>query len=217
MIDPTTERRALDALLARFPFFDLLRVEWQLGQELGWDPPGPWVLVDLGQRSDDRAEAWAVHHFAIWKRTGAVHGVDAEGAVIDPPLIPGTFGVNTRGETLEAALAAQAYKEGLRRGEQLKAGQSPAGGVAPIYLDYDEAKVLALAVDLLGRLSQHMTSDDAAQLATAVIEWKDGEGGVARLDQTLAAARDRLPILSSLQTALAELSIQLERERSVEP
>jgi hypothetical protein len=87
MMHPTTERRALDRLLDLFPAFDLLDVNWQLPSDT--NAGGPWLLVRLGQRSDDGYEAWAVHHFAIWKTTGAVHGIDADGAVIDPPLIEG--------------------------------------------------------------------------------------------------------------------------------
>lgn len=74
----TTERRALDSLLAIFPWFDVLDIDWQ---------HGPWLLVTLGQRSDDDAHAWATHKYAIWKRTGAVHLVGPDGAVIDPPII----------------------------------------------------------------------------------------------------------------------------------
>lgn len=86
--EPTTERRAIDELLAVFPWFDVLDVDWQLPDETRSDS-GPWVLVTIGQRSDDGAEAWAQHRYAIWKRTGAVHGIDATGAVIDPPLLLG--------------------------------------------------------------------------------------------------------------------------------
>jgi hypothetical protein len=89
-MQPTTERRALDRLLALFPSFDLLEVNWYRAS--GTTDGGPWLRVRLGQRSDDGYESWAVHHFAIWKVTGAVHGIDADGAVIDPPLIPGDVG-----------------------------------------------------------------------------------------------------------------------------
>lgn len=97
-MEPTIERRALNALLVMFPDFDLLGVDWQrpadyLAHRQGsgsigdLGEPGPWLLVYLGQRSDDGFEAWARHDYAIWKRTGAVHLVGADGAVIDPPLI----------------------------------------------------------------------------------------------------------------------------------
>jgi hypothetical protein len=87
MMTPTTERRALNTLLALFPDRDLLAVNWQspnLGREAG-----PWLLVSLGQRSENGNEAWARSEYAIWKRTGAIHLIDADGAVIDPPFIPG--------------------------------------------------------------------------------------------------------------------------------
>lgn len=87
MPDPTVERRGLDALLNAMPFFDLLAVDWQLDEPLGWNGPGPWLMVTLGQRSDDGAHAWATHTYAIWKRTGAVHLVTADGEVIDPPYL----------------------------------------------------------------------------------------------------------------------------------
>ncbi len=83
----TTERQGLDGLLALFPDFDLLEVNWKLPNESRADP-GPWLIVLLGQRSDDGAHAWAVHHYAIWKRTGAVHLLDGA-MVVDPPIIEG--------------------------------------------------------------------------------------------------------------------------------
>lgn len=90
--EPTLARRGLDLLLATYPGFDLLKVDWQLPED--WQlfgasaerGAGPWLLVVLGQRSDDGSEVWARHHFAIWKRTGAVHGVQHDGSVTDDPL-----------------------------------------------------------------------------------------------------------------------------------
>jgi hypothetical protein len=84
----TIERLALDHLLYTFADFDLLEVDWQL-PDVGRADPGPWLLVTLGQRSDDGGHAWARRRYAIWKRTGAIHGIDADGAVIDPPLVAG--------------------------------------------------------------------------------------------------------------------------------
>jgi hypothetical protein len=80
-----TERRALDALLARYPDFDLLSVDWKIGPG-GDDLARVWLLVELGQRSQDGADVWARHRFAIWRRTGAVHGLGLDGAVTDDPL-----------------------------------------------------------------------------------------------------------------------------------
>ena len=74
-------RLGLDRLLAHYPMFDVLRVAWMPGEG------SPWLLVDLGQPSAGEVEAWAVHRFAIWKRTGAVHTLDREGAVSDGPII----------------------------------------------------------------------------------------------------------------------------------
>jgi hypothetical protein len=85
---PTVERQALDKLLSMFPDFDLMGVDWQRPKGQG-ETPGPWLIVFLGQRSEDGFEAWARHEYAIWKRTGAVHLVGADGAVIDPPIIEG--------------------------------------------------------------------------------------------------------------------------------
>lgn len=82
----TTERRALDALLARYPDFDLLSVDWQEPDGWGSMLSGVWLIVVLGQRSDDGSETWARHSFAIWKTTGAVHGLGHDGAVTDDPL-----------------------------------------------------------------------------------------------------------------------------------
>lgn len=84
--EPSLIRRSLDELLARFPFFDLLEIDWQWVDELGKEH-GPWVLVKLGQPSESETEAWAVWPFAIWKTTGNVYGMDVHGAVEDDPII----------------------------------------------------------------------------------------------------------------------------------
>lgn len=64
-----------------------MRIEWQASDTdaLG----GPWVLVTLGQPSDsfDELPAWALYNYAIWKRTGAVHVLELDGAVSDDPII----------------------------------------------------------------------------------------------------------------------------------
>jgi hypothetical protein len=85
----TTERRALDALLARYPDFDLLAVDWQTGPD-GNELHRVWLLVELGQRAADGSDAWARHRFAVWRRTGAVHGLSLDGAVTDDPLFVAT-------------------------------------------------------------------------------------------------------------------------------
>ena len=75
-------RIALDRLLTLYPHFDVVRIEWQR--------EGPWVLVDLGQPSETNGhsdpDAFAVHPFAIFKRTGAVYGM-SNGAVDDEPFL----------------------------------------------------------------------------------------------------------------------------------
>jgi len=76
--DPSPCRRGLDLLLASCPHLDLI--------ELSWQADGPWLLVTLGQQSADGSDAFARHEYAIWRRTGAVHGVVA-GAVTDDPVL----------------------------------------------------------------------------------------------------------------------------------
>lgn len=83
-------RRALDELLRRHPHLDVLDVDWQIDLGDEREAPrwkGPWVLVDLGQPSDliEIAPAWAVWKFGIWKRTGACHTIDENGAASDDP------------------------------------------------------------------------------------------------------------------------------------
>lgn len=76
---PSLARQGLDWLLASCPHLELVRAEWQ--------PDGPWLLVTLGQRSvsPSMVESFARHPYAIWKHTGAVHGMQ-DGAVTDDPL-----------------------------------------------------------------------------------------------------------------------------------
>jgi hypothetical protein len=91
VIEASPVRRALDELLRRYPFFDVVSLDWQIEPADGrsvahWR--GPWLLVELGQPSEqiDVEPAWAIWRFAIWKRTGAVHGIEPGGAVTDDPL-----------------------------------------------------------------------------------------------------------------------------------
>lgn len=93
--DPSPARKGLDALLERYPHFDLLSVDWQIGSEYRSGAPdwtyivGPWLLVTLGEPSDtstpEPIRAWARWEFAIWKHTGAVHSMEG-GAVSDDPI-----------------------------------------------------------------------------------------------------------------------------------
>ena len=62
------------------PHLDVLHIEWQTD--------GPWLLVELGQSTvAPEGEVWARHRYAIWKRTGAVHGYEADGSVTDDPVL----------------------------------------------------------------------------------------------------------------------------------
>jgi hypothetical protein len=74
-------RRGLDWLLELNPHLELVEADWQRG-----DLAGPWLLVGLGQQSADGADVFAFHRYAIFKRTGAVHGIGVDGAVTDDPL-----------------------------------------------------------------------------------------------------------------------------------
>jgi len=98
--EPSLVRLALDELLRLYPMFDLASVDWQLPVPIvlysegvparPWEGGivGPWVLVKLGQPSAtfDEAPAWATWEFAIWKVTGALYRVGADGAVPDDPI-----------------------------------------------------------------------------------------------------------------------------------
>jgi hypothetical protein len=88
--EPSPARRGLDALLARYPHFDVLYVE--RGSAQGEMYPlvdsisAPWIMVTLGQPSEGEIEAFARWEFAIWKNTGSVYTM-ADGAVSDDPII----------------------------------------------------------------------------------------------------------------------------------
>ena len=75
---PSLRRLGLDWLLALHPGFDVLYAQQQPGHG--------WIEVDLGQPSDGAIEAYAIHRYAIWKNTGAVHPIDANGAASDDPI-----------------------------------------------------------------------------------------------------------------------------------
>ena len=82
MIEPTVERQAFNALLARYPAFDVLNVDWMIDRDRG----GTWLLVELGQPSEGLGDVWARHRFAIFRRTGAIHGLQIDGSVTDDAL-----------------------------------------------------------------------------------------------------------------------------------
>lgn len=83
--EPTPFRRGLDWLLAMHPGFDLLDATMP-GRSVGF--PAAWLVIELGQPSEDEAAlgAYAVHRYAIWKNTGAVHFLGADNAVSDEPI-----------------------------------------------------------------------------------------------------------------------------------
>lgn len=86
--EPSMVRRSLDRLLAVYPSFDLVSLDWGHGYgEVSVYPVTPWVLVKLGQPSEsfDEVPAWALWQFAIFKRTGALHTMK-DGAVSDDPI-----------------------------------------------------------------------------------------------------------------------------------
>jgi hypothetical protein len=72
-------RIGLDRLLGMYSTHNLIMAEWQ--------GDGPWLLVSLGHQGAGDPDAHAVHHFAIFKRTGAVHGIQHDGSVTDEPLL----------------------------------------------------------------------------------------------------------------------------------
>jgi hypothetical protein len=70
-------RRGLDLLLANHPGFEVVSAEWQMD--------GPWLLVTLGRRGESLRDAFVLYPWAVFKATGAVHGMNG-GAVTDDPL-----------------------------------------------------------------------------------------------------------------------------------
>ena len=79
----------------------------------------------------------------------------------------------------------------------------------PLYLTLRETEVLAVAVGFL------LYFDDAVRAMPDEVKARLGEreglAGIARADRTQAAMRERLPVLLSLATALAEHGETLRR------
>jgi hypothetical protein len=81
--------------------------------------------------------------------------------------------------------------------------------VLPLYLNLDETRALAVAVgvqiqiDSTVVLNEEMMDEEIAQ--------RYRPEGTTRADQVLAAARQRLPVLRNLQTALLEHGETLDR------
>lgn len=80
---PSPCRRGVDWLLALHPSFDLLDAT-RPGRSLG--QPAAWLVIELGQPSENELEAYAVHRYAIWKNTGAVHLFNSDGSVTDDAI-----------------------------------------------------------------------------------------------------------------------------------
>jgi hypothetical protein len=82
----------------------------------------------------------------------------------------------------------------------------------PMYLNLEETNALLLCVEMMIRLDGSvLLNEDVQHLAEQTILAREGPGGVARADRTLAAARERFPVLNSLRTALTEQKWSLER------
>jgi hypothetical protein len=95
-----------------------------------------------------------------------------------------------------------------------KPSESDSGPVLPLYLNLRETEVLAASVGVMIQLDGSVLMDTEAQrLAEEEIGRREGPGGVARADRALAAARERLPVLRSLYTALMEHGEALARSR----
>jgi hypothetical protein len=95
---------------------------------------------------------------------------------------------------------------------ELAPGPDDRGPLAQLYLNAEEAQTLAVACGLLMHLTESMTDPAFTSLAEAAIALKEGPAGTARLDQVVARARERRPLLQSLITALLELGDELDRE-----
>jgi len=85
-LQPTPFRRGVDWLLATHPGFDLLDATMP-GRSVG--EPAAWLIVELGQPSEGELWAHAVHRYAIWKNTGAVHTFDGSAVSDEPVHVPG--------------------------------------------------------------------------------------------------------------------------------
>jgi hypothetical protein len=75
------------------------------------------------------------------------------------------------------------------------------GPVLPLYLNRDEVHILEVAVGLLVQVDSDIVAGHGDRWFM----------DMARADQVAATARDRLPVLSSLATALAEHRMALDR------
>jgi hypothetical protein len=82
----------------------------------------------------------------------------------------------------------------------------------PLELSLAETKVLAAAVRMLIRLDSAALLDEVGRdMAAEEIGVEYGAVGSSRGEQTLAAARERLPVLRRLRTLLGEHTEMLQR------
>jgi hypothetical protein len=78
------------------------------------------------------------------------------------------------------------------------------GPLGQLYLTMREVEVLRIGLEMLAQVDMKIWADQGRAHPEAP----------ARADQVVAAARDRVSITRSLQTALAELQISLQRQVS---
>jgi hypothetical protein len=89
--------------------------------------------------------------------------------------------------------------------------------VLPLYLNRRETEVLKVAVEVLLQMDGAAVHDQELQRsAEKQLEEREGPGAVARLDRALSAARERVPVLRRLHTALVEHEQGLERARKTD-
>jgi hypothetical protein len=83
-----------------------------------------------------------------------------------------------------------------------------------LHLTLDQARLLILSVQICQQLdTAALAHTDVQRTAASQIREREGEAGIARLDQALALARDRLPKLQALIAVLIEHVASLEGEQ----
>jgi hypothetical protein len=88
----------------------------------------------------------------------------------------------------------------------------------PLHLTRQQTEILRASVQIALKLDTAVLSDPEAQaMAEQQIEEREGVAGVARVDQALACARERLPVLQHLHAMLTAHGEALERARRDRP
>src|SRR5882672_6865237 len=133
-------------------------------------------------------------------------GRDGQGTARVPGVARGGDARDAARQLLHAVLQPDMYSWAL----WVVGGRSGAAMTTsvPLYLNLTETKVLAVAVGLQITVDSRIVLDE--ENAEAITEHY-GAAGTARGDQVRAAARQRLPVLRSLRTALTEHGMSLER------